>query len=383
MKVILEANISCTAVPRGIPNYIKYLYRQLLIRSNNEYGFSIFDTSNERIGRMFIQNHFNGYGAFNIYECGNVSYSSLLDGDKRLYEHNTYEDFIGTEADLFHFPQACPIPSRLKGKMIVTIHDMIPIVYPEHCLDKKYLEDFKRGLAEIMRIKPLVIADSNATKNDILNYTDLNPDDIYVVYAAHDSNSCFPEKNDLILGQMGIKGPFMLYLAAFDARKGIDTILCAFYKVHDAFPDINLVFAGEGLTPDLLTGGKENSSFWKHVFFMGYVTDEQKRALMSGAELFLFPSKCEGFGLPILEAMACGCPVITSNVTSIPEVAGDAAILLIDPYSVDELAFQTDRALNSDSLRKEMRENGLAQASKFSWEKTAEQVEEIFRLAVL
>ena len=173
----------------------------------------------------------------------------------------------------------------------------------------------------------------------------------------------------------------MLYLAAIDIRKGIDIILEAYHAMQRTFPEIGLVIAGavdEGYST-LPRQMWELSSSPK-VLLVGYVTDDQKRALMSGAELFLFPSKYEGFGLPILEAMACGCPVITSNVSSMPEVAGDAGIL-IDPYSAEELAHEIERVLGSESLRSELRKRGLAQAAKFSWDKTAEQTEAVFQLA--
>ena len=123
-----------------------------------------------------------------------------------------------------------------------------------------------------------------------------------------------------------------------------------------------------------------SSSSSSRIIMCGYVTNEQKRALMSGALVFVFPSLYDGFGLPVLEAMACGCPVITSNASSLPEVAGDAGIL-VNPLDIEQIASEIERVINSDSLRAELRKKGFEQSKLFSWDKTAEKTEEIYRIA--
>jgi glycosyltransferase involved in cell wall biosynthesis len=227
-------------------------------------------------------------------------------------------------------------------------------------------------------VQPTVIADSHATKNDIINYLNINPDNVHVIHLAHDATVCYPEKNETILQTLGVTSPYVLYLAAIDSRKGIDVIIDAFAHVSRSFPEIKLVISGVVHSDYIvLTQQIQDFAIGKNVVFTGYVTDNEKRVLMSNAEVFLFPSKYEGFGLPILEAMACGCPVITSNTSSMPEVAGDACIL-INPYNAEELAHELERVLNSKMLRMELREKGFAQANKFSWDKTAEQTEAVF-----
>ena len=115
---------------------------------------------------------------------------------------------------------------------------------------------------------------------------------------------------------------------------------------------------------------------------LGYVTDEQKHTLYKSALALLFPSLYEGFGLPILEAMARGCPVITSNISSMPEVAGDAAIL-IDPYNTEQLAWEMEHLVSSETLREELRQKGIEQSLKFSWGKTAELTEAVYKQLIL
>ena len=377
----MEAQRATSSQMRGIPYYIINLYRQLLKRAKYEYGLAVFDKDKIRGSRAIIEEYFWHYGIADIFECNSISYQSLLDGDSWLYEKAFYEDYIDTNGDVFFFPNIFPFPTRLKGKMIITVHDLIPIKLPAYTNNPTLIDKYKSSIENMIKTQPIVMVDSQATKVDIVECTNIKPDRIHVTYLAHDSSICFPEKNESILSALGIRGPYMLYLAAIDIRKGIDIILEAYHAMQRTFPEIGLVIAGavdEGYST-LPRQMWELSSSPK-VLLVGYVTDDQKRALMSGAELFLFPSKYEGFGLPILEAMACGCPVITSNVSSMPEVAGDAGIL-IDPYSAEELAHEIERVLGSESLRSELRKRGLAQAAKFSWDKTAEQTEAVFQLA--
>jgi glycosyltransferase involved in cell wall biosynthesis len=151
-------------------------------------------------------------------------------------------------------------------------------------------------------------------------------------------------------------------------------VIRAFRKIQDRFPDLSLVIGGKNwlgksFPPELMDN---------RIRLTGFIQDEHLPALMEGAELFAFPSFHEGFGLPVIEAMSCGVPVITSNVTALPEVAGDAA-LCVSPHSVDEIATAMERVLTDPKLALQMSQRGLARAQRFRWETACREIVDICR----
>jgi len=211
-------------------------------------------------------------------------------------------------------------------------------------------------------------------------YVDYPEENIFVIHNGIDKDIHFPESNGEVLKSFGISRPYYIYIGEMgEYRKNVFRIISAFEKEAEKNKDIQLVFAGYNRSTSLETViGK--SRFNDRIILTGYVTDEQKRALLSDAVALLFPSLYEGFGLPIIEAMACGCPVITSNISSMPEVAGDAA-LLIDPYNVEQLAYEMERVLEFSSLRNELIERGFKNCERFSWEKCAVETEKVYKIA--
>jgi len=269
------------------------------------------------------------------------------------------------------------VPSLLKGKMVVTLHDLLPLLFPMYFCDADR-EAFLNGLNTALDNDAIIMADSLATKKDIIREYGYDADKIHVVYLGYDKQLHYPDKDEKFLAEMGITSPYMFYCGAIDMRKNILSTIDAFMMISKDFPELKLVLAG-GECPNNAPIKKRLEELKDdRIITMGYISDEQKRKLMSGATAFLFPSFYEGFGLPILEAMACGCPVITSDVSSMPEVVGDAGIL-INPESTLELAEAMNKVVSSETLRRGMIEKGFLQAKKFSWDKTAEEVEEVYR----
>lgn len=178
-----------------------------------------------------------------------------------------------------------------------------------------------------------------------------------------------------VLSRLGIPGNYLLFTGTLEPRKNIDLLVQALARTKH---DIPLVLAGwsgwgDKAWQDFISGhGLEN-----RIIRPGYVDEEDLACLYSGADIFIYPSLYEGFGLPVLEAMACACPVITTNASCLPETAGNAA-LLTDPHDPDQLAHGIDRILENNELRQEMKQAGLGRAGKFTWEKTARATLELF-----
>jgi glycosyltransferase involved in cell wall biosynthesis len=221
-----------------------------------------------------------------------------------------------------------------------------------------------------------VLADSVATKTDLVRAYSANPAKVHVVYLGRDE-ALAPVHDVTALvemrGRHGIAGRYLLYIGTLQPRKNLDRVVDAFARLADnpALADVQLVLAGKrGWLYDALFAQVERLGLSGRVLFPGYVPASDLPALLGGALAFVFPSLYEGFGLPVLEAGACGVPVITSNTSSLPEVAGDAA-LLVDPYDVDAIAEAMYRLVTDDALRAELARRGLENVKRFSWEKCA------------
>ena len=171
----------------------------------------------------------------------------------------------------------------------------------------------------------------------------------------------------------------ILYVGTIEPRKNLERLIHAFATLAPKYPDVSLVIAGMmGWKQDHLLGMVHSLGIQDRVFFPGFVAEEHKAHLIAGCELFAYPSLYEGFGLPVLEALASGVPTVTSNVSSLPEVAGDAA-LLIDPTNTVELAEAMNAILSNPVLAAELRRKGPEQAANFTWEQTAEQTTAIYK----
>jgi glycosyltransferase involved in cell wall biosynthesis len=173
------------------------------------------------------------------------------------------------------------------------------------------------------------------------------------------------------LQRYDLGGPYVLYVGALTARKNVPRLLQAYARLRTWSTTWSLVIAGaRNCKSAPIFRAVQELGLQEHVHFTAFVADEDLPALYNGADLFAFPSLYEGFGLPVMEAMACGTPVVTANTSSLPEVAGNAA-LLVDPYDVRAIAGAMRRVLEDGDLAQELRERGLARAAQFSWERTA------------
>jgi len=271
---------------------------------------------------------------------------------------------------------------KTKAKLVTTVHDLTPILYPE-TFPAVLISNFKRNLKLVGETADLILADCQATKKDLVKHSRLKSQSIKAVYLA--AGKEFKQvkgkgKIELIKRKYGIKGQYILSVGTQEPRKNIKRLIEAFVGLNHG--KISLVLVGKyGWGPTSLKLRRVKGIKVPKIIPTGFVDDKDLAALYSGAEVFIYPSLYEGFGLPILEAMQSGCPVITSDCSSMAEIAGQAG-LLINPENIEGMTRALERVLKDEEMRKEMTKKGLVQAGRFSWEKTAEETLTAYRKVV-
>lgn len=282
------------------------------------------------------------------------------------------ESFTG-DINIFHASDWTQPPSK-KAKLITTIHDLTVLKYPEHH-HTKTIAVHKRRLSWVTAEADAIIADSQATKQDIINLLQIPADKIHVVYLSADKAitefAAKPQSEKIeLINQVRthyhLNKPYILSVGTNEPRKNLDRTIKAFLQTDS--PHLLVVVGRSGW-------GSHSSKAYSHrIRHIGFVPYKHLPALYAGADSFVYPSLYEGFGLPVLEAMTLGTPVVTSQQGSLKEVAGHAAVL-VDPYSSSSIASGIITSI-SDSSR--LIRLGLKQASKFSWERTARQTHAVY-----
>jgi len=276
-------------------------------------------------------------------------------------------------ANLLHIP-GFDAPRWKPCPVVLTVHDLIGMLFPQN-LPPVARFYWSKWLPFSVRFADHIIADSAHTRDDIMRILRIPLERITVIpLAAGPQFRPIESKTTLqkISHKYQLPDQFMLFVSTLEPRKGIDTLLAALAQIapHNNTP---LVITGKrGWYTERIFAQVEQLQLRSQVYFTDYVPDEDLPALYNCATLLAFPSRYEGFGFTVLEAMACGIPVVCSNASSLPEVAGDAA-LLVPPDQPTALAKALHQVLENDILRLQMRERGLQQAARFSWEQTARQ----------
>lgn len=287
------------------------------------------------------------------------------------------------EPDVFFTP-AHVIPFTYRGCSVATIHDLGFHYFPK-AHTKSQLAYLKLSTKVNGRSSSLLIADSQATKADLIQFYDIAPEKIDVIYPGIDpllGRTIESLRMAAAQRKYGIETPYLLYIGTLQPRKNLVRLIKAF--VASDLPH-QLVLAGKlgwnaRSIMDEIKG--LDVRVQKRILLPGFIGEEDKAALISGAEVLLYPSLYEGFGFPLLEGQACGTPVLASNVSSLPEIAGDGA-LLVDPQSGVDLAAAMRQIVGDNELRRKLIENGLVNVQKFTWEKAAEGVLQILERAAL
>ena len=309
--------------------------------------------------------------------------------DSEILDHLMFPMYLHSlSPDLVHIPLN-RVPLLMTRPYVVTIHDMANLMFEEERSNfwmqlRRFR--FQRGLERASRI----IAVSEATKRDVEMKMNVLPDRIRRVYNAPDPGFLAPNSSpgsDVQLRTMEryqINYPFLLYAGNIRRHKNVPRLVEAFAVVreqlvsHPVYKELRLVIIGDTISQYPAVRQAVIKSRVEHVVrFLGFVPFETLRCFYEFAAAFVFPSRYEGFGLPPLEAMACGTPVVTSNVSSLPEVVGDAAVL-VNPENVFDIARGIRDVLLDESLRSELIRRGREQAKRFSWERTAREVLNIY-----
>lgn len=281
--------------------------------------------------------------------------------------------------DVYHATNYYLAPTRT-AKRVLSIHDITFIVRPEWCSDvivRLFAKHTPRFAAEA----DAIITGSEASKKDIVERLGLAPNKVFVTLYAADAGYQPVERTravEEVRRELAIQTPYFLYVGTLERRKNVANIVHAFSRIAADVPHSLLLAGSAGWGYAEIDEVIRASAFSDRIVRPGYVPAALLPSLYSGADGFIFPSRYEGFGLPVLDAMTCGCPVITSTSSSLPEVAGEAA-LMVEPEDVDALAEAMRRMTLDAELRDTLRTKGLARAAEFSWDRCAAQTLDVYR----
>jgi glycosyltransferase involved in cell wall biosynthesis len=315
---------------------------------------------------------------------------ALVQPERSLKGYREFRTIVKRlKCDLVHIPNLFSIPRALPCPYVMTVHDIL-----EHMSRAREQTGFWRSMhfqltKRVLRGAARIFAVSNFTKLEIEKLFNIPSGRIEVVHNAIDERLLHGHASaadrQLIVERYQVTYPFLLYAGRISPHKNVVRMIEAFSALKtelekdQVYPDLKLIIIGDDLSgnPDLrrtvIRSGMQND-----VRFLGFVPIEVLRTFYDAAKIFVFPSLYEGFGLPPLEAMAHGTPVVTSNVTSLPEVVGNAAVL-VHPENVFEIMRALHRVLMDQPLREKMKERSLRQATKFSWEKSVRRIRDVYQ----
>ncbi|MBU2577793.1 glycosyltransferase family 4 protein [Patescibacteria group bacterium] len=285
--------------------------------------------------------------------------------------------------DVFHSSDWLEPPTR-RARRVTTVHDLAIYKYPETFSKRgghDIVKNQKRKLYFVKRYSDAIIAVSETTKRDLVDILKIPERKIKVVYEA--AESVYYPRSEMLVNEtkkkFAIEGDYLLCVGTREPRKNLERVIMAFTEIAAADKEISLVIAGKyGWGDDNLKLKTQDSKLKTHVKILGYVGKEELARLYTGAKAFLYPSLYEGFGLPIVEAMSCGVPVITSDIGSMKEIAGSSG-LLVNPQSIESIAGAISKIIRNEKLREELKIKSLKRAGDFSWEKAALQTLEVYR----
>jgi len=380
----MKIGFDCSAVPgarTGVGEYSYHLVRALAkIDSVNSYTLYPF----------FYHLITPGYKNAELPETLNFkvdrrppAFPILLQRFVHLVGRSLFTESMLGPVDIVHSTTFCaPRFKDAKKRLVVTIYDLTVITHPE-CHKKLNIQHCKKGILDAVKYADAIIAISEHTKKDLVNIAGA-PEELVTVTPLAADPDLMPvidkETREKVRRKYKLPENYILFLGSLEPRKNIAALIKAYAGLPESYKKKHhLVIAGaRGWLNSPVHDTIKKLGLMDKTNFPGYVDRLDLSALYSMADCFVYPSLYEGFGLPVLEAMACGAPVITSNTSSMPEVAGSAA-LLINPLDEGELTTVLEKILGSKPLREEMRKKGFIQAKKFSWERCAAETLEVYK----
>jgi len=342
MKIAVDTSDLCTGRADGTTRYTRELAKRLPSLSDSEWIYFAPCGAPEKFDAKWLASPWPKYWT-----------QSRLPWD--LYREGP---------DTLFMPiQQIPFVRPKRMKTVAVVHDLAFHIYPEQFTYKDWMLQHIFTAYVAREVDQLIVV-SQSTADDVEKYYGRS-EGVQVVHHGVDHEKFKPDANSQSL----VEGPYILYVGQIQPRKNLERLVEAFEKIREDDGDLKLVIAGgHGWLQKPILKRIEESKARDHIKMLGHVPDEDLPRLYQQAEAFMLPSLYEGFGMPILEAMACGCPVVTSNVSSMPEVAGDAAIL-VDPKSVESMV---SGIRDARSRRTELHKAGIERAAHFTWDKTAD-----------
>ncbi|GDX61816.1 glycosyl transferase [Candidatus Levyibacteriota bacterium] len=341
-------------------------------------------------GGHFLKHRVRGTGVYT---------KNLQESLKTYFTDNNYLFFntineISKDIDVIHYPYFEPffltLPWRNLSKTVVTVHDLTPLVFPDFF--PIGIRGYLKWIIQKNILKKIsyIITDSENSKKDIIKYTNISSNKIGVVYLAASEKfkkiNLSSEKIKKIIDKYGLPNKFILYVGDVTWNKNLPRLLKA--SIDAGLP---LVMVGNALTDEIDLSNPWNKDLSiirniiednkKSIFPLGFVSVEDLVDLYNLARVFVMPSLYEGFGLPIIEAMSCGCPVIATRGGSIAEIVEDSAYF-VDAYSVKSISDGIRKVFDSDIIRENLIKKGLNQVKKFSWQKTAEDTIKAYKIVI-
>jgi glycosyltransferase involved in cell wall biosynthesis len=288
-------------------------------------------------------------------------------------------DLATGPVDIFHAPDFVLPPVR-HGITIMTVHDLAFLIHPE-CAHERLRVFLERAVPASVQRADYIIADSESTRNDLICLLDASPDRVFVVPGGVDPAFAPATEGEVaeVRRTYRLDRPYLLTVGVIEPRKNLPRLIEAYtrFRVRTGLPHQLVIAGGRGWLSDETFRQAEGCSFPGDVRFTGHVPDPDLVALYSGAEAFAYPSLYEGFGLPVLEAMACATAVVCSNVSSLPEFATDAAIL-VQPTDPDAIADALETVCCDAQVRHELSRRGRERAQSYSWGRSAQRLLEIY-----
>ena len=365
MRVGIDAH-SIGSRKAGNETYTYNLVKELSLLKPDGHEYTVYLTQGGTCGGLGPNGHFRHRRIRPATPCLRIPIAFPLESRMR-------------RLDVFHAQYF--LPPWLRCRTVLTVHDICYERFPQFFTKADYLRN-KLAIPWSCRRADRIIAISEATKKDLVELYKIDPERITVIYegASGEYKPLDPEPGrERLRAAYQITGPFILYVGNLQPRKNLSRLLMAFarLKEKDRIPH-QLVIVGQKTWPeDGISETLRSRALENEVILTGYVPVEDLPAFYNAASFLAYPSIYEGFGLPVIEAMACGTPVITSFGSSLEEIAGGAAIL-VDPYSVSSMASVIEKLANDPELQKDLSRRGLANASRFSFRKMAEQTQEVY-----